>query len=192
MLGVYAGLRRGELCALRWEDIDWGDGEHGRLWIRRAVSGGKIGTPKTKGSIRMIDVPDALITNLKTYRRTCQDAKETDYLFRSAEGTAMDPDNLAKRIFVPLVQRAKLPGTGLHTLRHTFASLLISHGESIKYVSRQLGHASIQITADTYGHLFKETSIAAMGRLEARVAAVEAARLALPDEEPDVLPNRVM
>jgi len=55
-----------------------------------------------------------------------------------------------------------VPGIGLHTLRHTFASLLISHGESIKYVSRQLGHASIQITADTYGHLFRETSIAAM------------------------------
>ena len=182
MLGTYAGLRRGELCALRWDDIDWGDGEHGRIWIRRAISGGKVSTPKTKGSVRMIDVPGALLTNLKAYRRTCQDARDTDFLFRSAEGTQLDPDNLSKRIFVPLVQRAKLPGVGLHTLRHTFASLLISHGESIKYVSRQLGHASIQITADTYGHLFKETSIAAMGRLDARVAAVEAARQALPDD----------
>ena len=50
---------------------------------------------------------------------------------------------------------------GLHALRHTYASLLINQGESLKYVSRQLGHASIQITADLYGHLFKETSAAA-------------------------------
>lgn len=191
MLGVYAGLRRGELCALRWDDIDWGEGTHGRIWIRRAISGGKISTPKTKGSVRMIDIPAALLTNLKAYRQTCQDAKEKDYLFRSGEGTPMDPDNLAKRIFVPLVQRAKLPSLGMHTLRHTFASLLIAHGESIKYVSRQLGHASIQITADTYGHLFRETSIAAMGRLDARAAAVDAVKLALPDDD-ERLPERVM
>jgi hypothetical protein len=59
-------------------------------------------------------------------------------------------------------------------------------------VSRQLGHASIQITADTYGHLFRETSIAAMGRLDARVAAVEATRQSLPDEDRENLPTHVM
>ena len=53
----------------------------------------------------------------------------------------------------------------MHALRHTYASVLINQGESIKYVSRQLGHASIQITADLYGHLFRETSVAAMRRL---------------------------
>ncbi len=183
MLGVYAGLRRGELCALRWDDVDWGDGSHGRIWVRRAISGGKVSTPKTKGSVRMVDAPSALLTTLKAYQ-TSQRAADTDYVFPTAEGTPIDPDNLNKRIFVPLVQRAKLPTCGLHTLRHTFASLLISHGESIKYVSRALGHASIQITADVYGHLFKETSVAAMGRLDARAAAVDAARMALPDTVP--------
>ena len=54
---------------------------------------------------------------------------------------------------------------GLHALQHTYASLLINQNENIKYVSRQLGHASIQITLDLYGHLFKETSTAAMRRL---------------------------
>lgn len=188
MLGAYAGLRRGELCALRWDDIDWGDGQHGRIWIRRAISGGKLSTPKTKGSVRMVDIPGALVANLKAYRVT---QPGTDYLFETAEGTPIDPDNLIKRLFVPLVQRAKLPAVGLHTLRHTFASLLISHGESIKYVSRQMGHASIQITADTYGHLFRETTVAAMGRLDARVAAVEAAKVAMQDDE-QAMPAHVM
>lgn len=54
---------------------------------------------------------------------------------------------------------------------HTYASLLINQGESIKYVSKQLGHASIQITADLYGHLFKETSVSAMRRLSMRIEA---------------------
>ncbi len=189
MLGVYAGLRRGELCAVRFDDIDWGDGTHGRLWIRRAISGGKVTTPNTKHSVRMVDVPEALLTNLRAYTAQ-QCATETDYLFQTAEGTPIDPDNLTKRIFVPLVQRAKLPGIGLHPLRHTFASLLISHGESVKYVSKQLGHASIQITIDTYGHLFRETSVAAMGRLNDRAMAVDAARQALPDD--DRTPARVM
>ena len=66
-------------------------------------------------------------------------------------------------------KRASLRGIELHALRHTYASLLINQGENIKYVSRQLGHASIQITAGLYGHLFKETSTAAMRRLEARI-----------------------
>ena len=77
MLGVYAGLRRGELCAIRWDDIDGGDGITGRLWIRRAISAGKITKPKTKSSIWMIDLPSTVLTKLAAYRgnaaetRTC-------------------------------------------------------------------------------------------------------------------------
>ena len=93
----------------------------------------------------------------------------------------MDPDNWYKRVFVPTAERAGLravdeeddgPNVGIHTLRHSYASLLINQGESIKYVSRQLGHASINITADLYGHLFRETSVSAMERLTQRVHGV--------------------
>ena len=73
------------------------------------------------------------------------------------------------------MKRAKLRAIGLHTLRHTYASLLINQGESIKYVSKQLGHASINITGDLYGHLFKETSAAAMNRLSMRIPVTEKA-----------------
>jgi integrase len=61
---------------------------------------------------------------------------------------------------------------GLHTLRHTFASLLINSGEHMKYVCEQMGHASIQITADLYGHLFKETRVSAMNRFSMRMLAL--------------------
>jgi len=100
---------------------------------------------------------------------------------RTGTGTPLDPDNWFGKFFVPTAVKAKLrPASlakdrddeqlvGLHTLRHTYASLLINQGESIKYVSKQLGHASITITADLYGHLFKETSVSAMNKLSMRI-----------------------
>jgi integrase len=78
---------------------------------------------------------------------------------------------------VPILKRVEgVRIRGLHGLRHTYASLLINQGEHIKYVSEQLGHASIQITADLYGHLFRETSTAAMERLDRRIGASERPR----------------
>jgi integrase len=97
------------------------------------------------------------------------DEVAADYVFRTAQGTPIDPDNFYKREFPAIRTRAKLRSIGLHALRHTYASLLINAGENLKYVGRQLGHASIQITADLYGHLFKETSTAAMRRLNDRI-----------------------
>ena len=108
------------------------------------------------------------------------------YIFRTESGVPLDPDNWFKRSFIPVDVGAGLRSTeaqdsanneqlvGLHTLRHTYASLLINQGESIKYVSKQLGHASIQITADLYGHLFRETSTAAMRKLDLRIGAAQA------------------
>jgi integrase len=80
-----------------------------------------------------------------------------------------DGDSWSKRVFLPLVQGIGFRRIGLHTLRHTYVSLLIAQGENIKYISRQVGHANIQMTLDTYGHLFKETSQAAMNRLDQRL-----------------------
>lgn len=136
--------------------------------MRRSLYQGAITRPKTKSSERTADVPGRIIEILKTYRETYA-ALEGGYVFRTEAGAPLDPNNWFKRSFVPLVKRAGPRPIGLHALRHTYASLLINGGESIKYVSAQLGHASIQITADTYGHLFRETSVSAMNRLAMRI-----------------------
>lgn len=165
-LDVYSGLRRGELFALQWPDVDWGAGrEGGRLWVRRSIYQGAVASPKTAHSERVVDVPQAILDDLAIYREMCP-PKGSVYMFRTATGTPLDPDNWHKRRFLPTLERAGLRRVGLHALRHTYAALLINQGESIKYVSKQLGHASIQITADLYGHLFRETSVAAMRRLD--------------------------
>jgi integrase len=170
---VYTGLRRGELFGLRWEDVDWTDG---RIAVRRSIYQGDVTTPKTMHSIRTVDVPSSLLACLSIYRAHYPPLVE-GFIFRTETGTAIDPDNWSKRSLAPILASAEGVGPiGLHGLRHTYASLLINQGESLKYVSRQLGHASIQITADLYGHLFRETSTAAMQRLGARMDAAEEPR----------------
>jgi integrase len=168
-LAVFAGLRRGELCALQWKDITWGPG--GALWIRRAISGSVLSTPKTPGSVRKVDVSQQTLAQLASHKLHYPPGKG-DFVLPSETGSFIDPDNLYKRMFLPPFEAAGVRQVGLHALRHTFASILINNGESIKYVSRQMGHASIALTADLYGHLFAETSQAAMARLEARQTAI--------------------
>jgi integrase len=164
-VAVYSGLRRGELFALQWADVDF---YNGRVSVRRSVYQGDVTTPKTEHSMRIVDVPASLLATLAIYRAYFP-ALNGGYIFRTTDGAPLDPDNRSKRVLADVVARAGVRPIGLHGLRHTYASLLINQGEHIKYVSRQLGHASIQITADLYGHLFSETSQAAMRRLDARL-----------------------
>ncbi|MGH9408280.1 MAG: site-specific integrase, partial [Vicinamibacterales bacterium] len=182
MVGIYGGLRRGELFALQWGDIDAARAKGpGRLRIQRSVYQGEITTPKTEHSVRVVDVPRLVLKALERHKADCPPS-DGDYVFRTAEGTPIDPDNWYKREFPAVRKRAKLRSIGLHALRHTYASLLINAGENLKYVSRQLGHASIQITADLYGHLFKETSTAAMRRLNARIPTRARAAKGVPNQ----------
>ena len=78
----------------------------------------------------------------------------------------MDAVNLIHRIFEPSLKMAGLRKVRFHDLRHSYASALISKGENPKFVQRQLGHSSIQITMDTYGHLLPEVEKEAPARLE--------------------------
>lgn len=169
-LAAYSGLRRGELFALKWEDIDESNSQ---IRVRRSIYQGAVTRPKTVHSERDVDIPARIVELLAVYRESYP-ALEGDFIFRTDAGSPLDPDNWFKRSFVPTVKRAGLRAIGLHVLRHTYASLLINQGESIKYVSKQLGHASIQITADLYGHLFKETSVSAMNRLSMRIPGAAA------------------
>ncbi len=119
------------------------------------------------------------MVRLRAYREKYPPIGE-GFLFRAdVTGAPLDPDNWSKRVFVPTARRAGLravagekedgQSVGIHTLRHTYASLLINAGENIKYVSRQLRHASATFTVDRYTHLFKETSEGAMERLSQEV-----------------------
>ncbi len=92
-----------------------------------------------------------------------------EVVFPSPEGTVLDPDNLYHRYFLLVLAKAGIRKVRLHDLRHTFGSLLIQAGASIVYVKEQMGHSSIQVTVDIYGHLIPGANVAYVDRLDARL-----------------------
>jgi integrase len=151
LIAVFTGLRRGEILALQWGDVDW---RTKQLRVRRSLWKGQFVGPKTKRSIRTVDLAPQVLAALREARpdRT-PDELHAQLVFSGANGRPLDPDNMVKRRFHPALERAELPRVRFHDLRHTYASLLIAAGEHPKYVQAQLGHASIQTTLDRYGHL---------------------------------------
>ena len=176
-LFAYSGLRRGELFALQWRDINE---TKNRLHVRRGLSARVITRPKTEHSEAVIGIPQFVVERLLEYRKQFPSIGTEGFIFR-ADGTGahLDPDYWSKRVFVPTATRAGLRAVagekeegqkvGIHSMRHTYASLLINAGENLPYVSRQLRHADIKITVNLYGHIFKETSEGAMERLDQRI-----------------------
>ena len=166
-VALYSGVRRGELFGLRWSDIDAGNGrDGGRLHVRRSLSLGALTTPKTEGSNRAVDVPQRLLDDLAIYRLQYPEIGE-GFVFRQTSGRPMDPDAWHRERLVPALTEAglRLPGTGLHSLRHTYVSLLIAQGEDPRYVADQVGHATTRLTTDIYQHVFSAVRGDAMRRL---------------------------
>jgi len=91
-----------------------------------------------------------------------------DLVFPSQVGTVLNMSNMVVRYFLPALERAGLRRVRFHDLRHTFGSLLIQEGAPLTYVRDQMGHSSIKITVDTYGHLIPSADIAYMDRLDRR------------------------
>jgi integrase len=178
-LGLLAGLRRGEIFGLHWQDLDWSaDLIHVRrnLFYRygkhHEVPQGEskfiIYAPKSEKSIREIDLSPALKRELRA--RYLQSEDKHGLIFQSSNGTPLDPHNVYERWFKPAAERASkkaakdkdkiaadnLTGFRMHDLRHTFGSWKIAQGEDIVYVCAQMGHAKPSITADIYSHLLEK------------------------------------
>ncbi|MGI9048270.1 MAG: tyrosine-type recombinase/integrase, partial [Rubrobacteraceae bacterium] len=174
VVALHTGLRQGELLALRWEDVNL---EGNTLQVRRTLTrdGGKlaVGPTKTAKGRRTVkltrDAAEALREHLT------RQLEEIDILgdqyqpgglaFATTKGTLINPTNLRKRSFAPLLVRASLPHQTFHQLRHTAATILLLKNVNPKIVSEMLGHASIAITLDTYSHVLpnmQDSAVAAM------------------------------
>ncbi|MGD0681415.1 MAG: tyrosine-type recombinase/integrase [Terracidiphilus sp.] len=89
-----------------------------------------------------------------------------ELVFSSPEGEILDPDNFYHRHFLPVLAKSGIRKIRLHDLRHTFGSLLIQRGAPIVYIKEQMGHSSIQLTVDTYGHLVPGADVSFIDRLD--------------------------
>jgi len=165
LTAVMTGMRRGELLALQWGDIDW---HSNQISVRRSIFRGEFITPKSKNSIRRIVMSPMLREALEQHRLLGKQSGK-ELVFSNGNGLSIDPDNLVMREFHPALDRAGLRRIRFHDLRHTYASLLISQGENIKFVQSQLGHASAKTTLDRYGHLMPNLENDAARRLDKTV-----------------------
>jgi integrase len=113
--------------------------------------------PKSKASSPKIDLAAELVYKLKKWKLAFPKG-ELDLLFPTEDRTPENTANLLYRRFFPPLRREGLPRMRVHNLRHTYANLLIAEGEHPKYIQSQLGHSSINVTMDIYGHLMESVN----------------------------------
>lgn len=157
---AFTGLRAGEIWAMRWCDIDL---ERGDVIVQRSASSlddGSvvIGLTKTSRS-RRVPMPSWLTKKMANHKFLSL-GKPQDLAFPNSDGGVMRHSNFMTNVFTPAREEIGCPSLRFHDLRHTYASLLIANGADPKIIQRRMGHSTISITFDLYGHVMPEKDIA--------------------------------
>ena len=172
LLELATGMRRGEICALQWNDLDFRSGE---LHIQRQVihvdGGLHFSEPKTKSSNRVVILPPAV-------RKVLQELKErtnSRWMFPSPvkEDAPLDPQSVYRKLKKAL-ERADCKNIRFHDLRHTFATMALEHGMDVKTLSAIIGHISSATTIDIYSHVTGAMQRQAAQKIERGIGSSEA------------------
>jgi integrase len=183
VVALATGMRRGELLALRWSDVDL-DGAV--LRVERSLEETKAGglrfkSPKTRHGRRSISLPPSAVAVIREHWKAQQEqrlklgmgkAPPSSLVFAAYDGSTRKPSSLTKEWARAVAAKSnhsanELPRVSFHSLRHTHASNLIAGGHDVLAISRRLGHGSPTITLGVYGHLFPNSDDRAAGTTEA-------------------------
>ncbi|HWS28672.1 MAG TPA: tyrosine-type recombinase/integrase [Clostridia bacterium] len=169
LLCLYTGIRLGELCALKWNDIDF---EARAMSIAKTISRTKnfqeegnkttllVRTPKSHKSVRKIPIPAFLIQLSEEYRAY----ENQDLYFLTGSEAPLDPRTYQK-LYKKVLAAAGVRDRKFHAIRHTFATRALELGVDIKTLSEILGHSNVSITLNIYGHSLMEQKILAIEKL---------------------------
>lgn len=152
--GLRTGLRIGELIALKWEDIDF----YNRLiFVQRNITRGKITTPKSKAGKRVVRMSQQLVEVLKIQDKRQKEEKLKKgwldlpaWVFHCADGNHLAYSSFVRLFWNKAIEKSKLLKRTPHDMRHTYATLRLSKGDSIAEVSKEMGHGTPDITFKTY------------------------------------------
>jgi len=164
LLDLCTGLRRGELLALQWDDLDF---KTGTLTVNKQVYEVKgqlqVSIPKTRASIRRLVLPPGVVEVLRQYRETV----DSRWMFPSPvkEDTPMTPGAVRRRLQI-ILERAGCKRIRFHDLRHTFATLSLESGMDVKTLSAMLGHVSAATTLDIYTHVTGDMQSEAAAKID--------------------------
>lgn len=178
LLELGTGMRRGEILALQWDDLNFKTGE---LRIERQVYpiSGKlhISTPKTKFSARTVVLPVSLVNILTDYKNTV----DSKWMFPSPLDNAKPrhPSSVRKRLQI-ILERADCKRVRFHDLRHTFSTMALEHGMDIKTLSTTIGHVSAATTLDIYSHITDTMQRQAAVNIDRKIGKPDAV---MPEQE---------
>ena len=171
LLELSTGLRRGEICALQWDDLNFRTGE---LRVQRQIHRvrGKLVTspPKTKAGNRGVILPAPVLNVLKAYKETMN----SRWMFPSpvSEDSPRDPATVRKRLQT-ILERAGCKKIRFHDLRHTFSTAALEHGMDIKTLSTIIGHVSSSTTLNIYAHVTDEMRRTAAVKIDQGIGKIE-------------------
>src|SRR6266536_1662658 len=166
MLAALTGLRQGELFALRDRNVDL---DAKTVRVENGTYKGELVPVKTRASRRRVDLSSTAVRVLRR-QLLARTPNDLNLVFPSPEGRILNDDNFRHRVFSPAVRRTKLTGFRFHDLRHTYAALMVAAGAHPKYLQAQMGHSSISVTLDLYGHLFPDANRGVLDSLDALTA----------------------
>lgn len=149
-IGFFTGMRTGEITALKWHDIDF---KNKTIFVRATRNKGIETTPKTKSSIREIEILDVLFPILEEHLKY---RTNSDYVFTTRSNKPYySAIKISTNYWTKALKKSNIKYRNLYQMRHTFASLMISSGEDILWVSSMLGHKNSNITLSTYAKYIK-------------------------------------
>jgi integrase len=179
VIGLGTGMRRGEIAALRWGDVDL---EIGKIRVERSLEQTNAGlafkAPKTKAGRRAVSIPPSIVAELRSHWHQQQEqrlalgvgkAGAEDLVFTRPDAAPWPPDSLTTA-WAKTIAALKLPKVTLHALRHTHVSQLIAAGLDVVTVSRRIGHSNPTVTLAVYAHLFGDTGERAAAAVETALA----------------------
>jgi len=138
---------------IKWEDVDW---DEGIIHVRRSRRQGIETLPKTKNSIREVEIIDVLMPYLQKHRELV--SKKSVYIFETYLNEPFTTcDKISLWYWKPALTKAGVPYRNLYQMRHSFASLMIANGEDILWVSNMLGHKDSSMTLQKYARYIKQT-----------------------------------
>ena len=169
LIVAFTGIRRGEVLALQWSGIDF---ENRTMKVSRSLGQvrDKLFYKSTKGNkVRSFPLSEVLIAALQAHRKEQDKFREMfgpdyrsdlDLVICQPDGSEICPDSFSAT-FCKMLRKIGKPGLGIHSIRHSHASVLLSKGVSIAAVSKRLGHANISTTLNIYGHSFSRDEVRA-------------------------------
>jgi integrase len=178
LTALKTGMRQGELSALRWANVNLGEGH---IFVCESFTDGQLGNTKTGAGTRHVELAPEVVTMLGKWWGDYPGGPPADdnmLVFPGATKTGhINPQSLLRRILYPAMTRAKVPREcpegrarghkrTFHSFRHTFARVALENGRELTWLQRHLGHTSLEVTNGRYGHWSRAAAKAQAAALE--------------------------